>query len=124
MVESSDSVKITPHIPVYIVIGDSGAGKSTFINCLLGCDVAFAPLENSSGESVTWEPQIYRSDDPKYFIIESKGTNDIINPGTTQSLLFTLLTDNTFPGYINGIIYIHDSNFFTRCHIKIRIKGL
>lgn len=40
-------------IPVYLVVGDSGAGMSTFINYLLGDNVVFAPKDNPSGESIT-----------------------------------------------------------------------
>ena len=53
MVESSNSMSKSSETPVYVVVGDAGVGKSTFINCLLERNVAFAPYENPSGESVT-----------------------------------------------------------------------
>jgi putative ribosome biogenesis GTPase RsgA len=54
MVESyrSSSAK-SSDIPVYFVVGDSGVGKSTFINKLLGRDVAKVLIENPGGISVT-----------------------------------------------------------------------
>ncbi len=49
MVESSSSTKLTH--PSFLVVGDTGVGKSTFINYLLGRQEAFA--DDSDGISVT-----------------------------------------------------------------------
>jgi putative ribosome biogenesis GTPase RsgA len=36
MVESSTTINKNSEIPIFLVVGDSGAGKSTFVNYLLG----------------------------------------------------------------------------------------
>jgi predicted GTPase len=46
MEESKSSASEIEKEPVYLTVGDTGAGKSTFVNNLLGRPVAFAPLSN------------------------------------------------------------------------------
>ena len=54
MVESyRSSTSKSSEVPVYFVVGDSGAGKSTFINKLLGREVAKVLIENPGAISVT-----------------------------------------------------------------------
>ncbi len=53
MEESKGSKSQKATFPVYLIVGDSGVGKSTFINCILGSNKAFAPLTNQGGASVT-----------------------------------------------------------------------
>ena len=50
------------HIPTYLVYGDSGSGKSTFIKCLGGIDLNNqTPKTGGLGVAVTTEPgKIYR----------------------------------------------------------------
>jgi putative ribosome biogenesis GTPase RsgA len=44
-IKSSENKKKSQY-PLYLVVGDSGAGKSTFINNILGSVKAFAPTMN------------------------------------------------------------------------------
>jgi GTPase Era involved in 16S rRNA processing len=73
MVESYRSISTSrsSDIPVYFVVGDSGAGKSTFINKLLGSDVAKVLIENPGGKSVTQGAQVYTCDEPKFHIVDT-----------------------------------------------------
>jgi hypothetical protein len=47
------------------------------------------------------------------------------NNAVLQSVFYKFLTDKkNFPTEINGIIYLHDSNNFARCHYEVRCKHL
>jgi GTPase Era involved in 16S rRNA processing len=127
MVESyRSSTSKSAEIPVYFVVGDSGAGKSTFINKLLGDEVAKVLIENPGGKSITQGAQIYTSDNPKFHIVDTQGTNDTSN-STNDSVLASVMNkflSNSDFSKINGIIYIHDSNMVARCHYDLRCKEL
>ena len=48
----------------YLLFGDSGSGKSSFVKCLGGKDLdGVDPEVGGKGDSVTSEPKIYYVDD-------------------------------------------------------------
>jgi len=70
---------------------------------------------------------VYRSTAPKFIIIDTQGTNDTSNSNNGQILLSVMhmfLKDNTFISRINGVIYLHDSNIYSRCYLNLRTKEL
>ena len=110
--------------PVYLVVGDTGVGKSTFVNNILGGYKAFAPIKNQDGHSVTIGAQIYLSETmPLFSIIDTQGTNDTKNPDNNsilRSIFYKFIASENFPTEVSGIIYLHDSNIVARCHFDLR----
>ena len=56
---------------MYIVIGETGKGKSTFINCVAGKEIA---LVKEGLESTTNEAEVFETDN--YFLVDTPGFND------------------------------------------------
>jgi len=124
MEESKTSASKKPEVPVYLVVGDTGVGKSTFVNNILGAYKAHAPISNKEGHSVTVGAQIYSSETlPLFSIIDTQGTNDTKNPDNNailRSIFYRFIAGDNFPTDVNGIIYLHDSNIVARCHFDLR----
>lgn len=115
MEESKSSASEKSDNPVYIVIGDSGVGKTTFVNYICREKVGFVPDENPGGESVTEGAIIHKCTkfEPNFIVIDTQGTNDTRfsdNNAILKEILFGFLTIENFPLEVNGIIYLHDSN--------------
>ena len=126
MVESSAKINKNSNIPIYLVVGDSGAGKSSFINYLMGGKVAPVDEENPGGESTTQECDIYTtSTSPLMHLVDTQGTNDTKNPDNNSvllSIMHKFLRSSDFVTHINGLIYLHDSNNTDRFHFDVRCK--
>ena len=64
----------------YLLFGDSGSGKSSFVKSLGGKDLeGNDPEVGGKGDSVTTEPKIYIVDDEILgfiYFIDTKGTHD------------------------------------------------
>jgi GTPase SAR1 family protein len=115
MEESKSSASKKSDKPVYIVIGDSGVGKTTFVRYILGDEVGDVLKENPGGVSVTEGANLYECTkfEPKFLVIDTQGTNDTKcsdNNAILKEILFGILTIKNFPLEVNGIIYLHDSN--------------
>jgi GTPase SAR1 family protein len=71
---------------VYFVIGDSGAGKSSFINCYSGKELA---LVGNDAHSTTIEATShgFRS----FILIDTRGTNDTSLGASDEEIVISLL---------------------------------
>ena len=70
-----------------LIIGETGVGKSTLINTIFGRKVA----ETGSGKPVTQETQVYRNEEQKLCIIDTKGieTKDLSTISNLENIIKT-----------------------------------
>lgn len=70
-----------------LIIGETGVGKSTLINTIFGRKVA----ETGSGKPVTQETQVYRNEEQKLCIIDTKGieTKDLSIISNLENIIKT-----------------------------------
>ena len=100
---------------MYIIVGDSGKGKSAFINCIAKQEVA---VEGHEDLSTTSKAEIFETDG--FLLVDTRGfndTRDLDDKDILQEIsnLF-LMGKHRDISLINGIIYIHDANDATRFH--------
>ena len=119
-------------IKSYILFGDSGSGKSTFIRSLNGKKEGKLPETNGDGSSCTKDANTYESTllNQPIMLIDTRGTNDtsvnandeIIVEGLVDFLLNS--KESSGENILNGIIYIHDGLQTCRYHLEQRLSKL
>ena len=112
----------------YLCFGDSGNGKSSFINCFLSTENKLSTSDN--GDSCTKKLNIVQAKHGElgdFSLIDSQGTNDteLLNPSSIlEGILDFIITKKEELNEIDGILYFHDSNQTARFYAPNRLKLL
>ncbi|KAH7910731.1 hypothetical protein BJ138DRAFT_1152279 [Hygrophoropsis aurantiaca] len=111
--------------PVFIVLGSTGAGKSTFINFAAGKDVAHVGHGLKSATSDITPYIVQNPSNPTRYavLLDTPGFDDTwLEDKIILSRIIDWLTKNNYGSALRGIIYLHDIAI-PRSMISMNIMG-